>query len=839
MDRLGASSAQSLSQGSYLDVHRVLIEEALGDAVADVAIEQPLDPLAFIGRKLVGPKETSVIADLCERIEQKHHSELNEDPELWAAIMGGGAADAARRFLHNALKETMEHHDTDLACIQDAVAMALRCGNMANNWPQALQGLADLLSCSIEKLLCMTEVDLSCKDVCSVPLASSSPSRSASDSTSAPASPFRADSTSSPGATPPRRRKSSSMLLQAGMSCPLSVGGCALLCLSMPLAQMRLQGTHLSAAVATALVTALRQRARPILISLGFNSMPCELALELAGDLLELPEVRLHDYSGNQLHTADQVGALLQEQPAEWLSQPLFCELLRRCMGDTPGDALQADEQPLSLRGAPDKFTTNPKFFVFADPRFFRDGLPGLYKAKEIDPDTLHRSIRQEFEACENGRWLPELRYVVEEEAVEQYPSSKGKSPVGQPWLEAAYTRDYRRAGKRLEDFWREQPALSRRGKSGEGDSEHELTMAEVATLRLYSGPLYKPWNDWLRWGEEGDSTWATSLAVLYTAVLKLSHDTKSATVFRAVKESALELPESFLRAGQGVLSGGVEKGFMSSSKEVSTACSYSGRADEAASIFQMKFDLASRGADLHWVSQFPEEHELLYPPCTSLTVVGEQQVGACRRVLHVQATVSTLRPNVDWCTDVDTVPPEEGRARMPTSGEVGPFEVLQVVQSSLESVAFRVELREAMTGGVYRMSDDEMALEGKLSPLHVITLGEKDRHPAGVPQGAAYFAFAYPANSLSQASVANLKRTPNALPFAMGGGFVCALRGSSRPIACLPTPPNSTFLPPPIPYGPRSRSHSIGDDTTSRPPLISQSYSRALPALTLSRLPF
>ena len=64
-------------------------------------------------------------------------------------------------------------------------------------------------------------------------------------------------------------------------------------------------------------------------------------------------------------------------------------------------------------------------------------------------------------------------------------------------------------------------------------------------------------------------------------------------------------------------------------------AGSYSGA--EEGSIFEIKFDAASPGADLQFVSQYPQEKEFLYPPGTQLTCQGVSQEGR-KRVLRLAA---------------------------------------------------------------------------------------------------------------------------------------------------------------------------------------------------------
>ena len=57
--------------------------------------------------------------------------------------------------------------------------------------------------------------------------------------------------------------------------------------------------------------------------------------------------------------------------------------------------------------------------------------------------------------------------------------------------------------GMRLEDFWLRQPAKQEPAEEEEAESRdskrQELTKAEIATIRLYTGPSYVPLNAWLR----------------------------------------------------------------------------------------------------------------------------------------------------------------------------------------------------------------------------------------------------------------------------------------------------------------------------------------------------
>ena len=68
--------------------------------------------------------------------------------------------------------------------------------------------------------------------------------------------------------------------------------------------------------------------------------------------------------------------------------------------------------------------------------------------------------------------------------------------------------RDQGHAGMRLADFAAHEMALAA-----------ELTLAEVAALRLYSGPMFAPMNYALR--TENIKDWATTISCCYSAVLK------------------------------------------------------------------------------------------------------------------------------------------------------------------------------------------------------------------------------------------------------------------------------------------------------------------------------
>lgn len=304
---------------------------------------------------------------------------------------------------------------------------------------------------------------------------------------------------------------------------------------------------------------------------------------------------------------------------------------------------------------AEEKFSSDVQYFVFGNNDDFKDGLTKRIK-------VLSKSM--EFECCnnENGIWAAEFNYVVNQPAVENKAA-------------AHRIRDFGHAGMTLSDFVKHPNAV-----------EAQLTIAEVAALRMYTGPLYIPWNRALRRHKQDPTelySWATCLSVLYSAILKLSYLSKKSTVYRGVNESHIKLPASFLEpAGQGEFAGGVELAFMSTTTDPAVAIEYATKGAEAVgSVFEIQFDAASRGADVQWVSQYPYEAELLYPPCTYLTCESLRTVAVSSllpeganakvagaavdpeaqiRCISVRAAVSTARMDVGRITTCDAWPDTE-----------------------------------------------------------------------------------------------------------------------------------------------------------------------------------
>ena len=350
---------------------------------------------------------------------------------------------------------------------------------------------------------------------------------------------------------------------------------------------------------------------------------------------------------------------------ATWCKE-MFVEALKlpkSAVENTP--AAEAASTAIANKFLPDRPT-----FVFGDRTLYEDGILARV-------GNLSRSVQQEFEENERGKWLPELRYVTEEPAREAYPSTKGVAPSDA--LVPSYTRDLDRTGWVLSKFHEAQPSEG----NGPGQIPERLSLAETAVLRTYTGPWFKAINFYLRYlpevrccdtspyyehydprrcflakpGHEDVCnecgkpkskhssqtlhSWATSAAILVGGILKLRFASTRTTVYRGVKEQFIRLPESFVTPRESAFACGVEPAPMSTTEAKEVAQSYAG--DDFGSLFQIEFDAANLGAQLGFLSQYPKEEELVYPPGTMLTCMAVEPLEgqASKRLLRIRCSIN------------------------------------------------------------------------------------------------------------------------------------------------------------------------------------------------------
>lgn len=154
------------------------------------------------------------------------------------------------------------------------------------------------------------------------------------------------------------------------------------------------------------------------------------------------------------------------------------------------------------------------------------------------------------------------------------------------------------------------------------------LSRVHVAALRLYTTSLFKYINNPLReqaeyFDKNIPHPLPQTVAYINEAVKKLratsALDQSSTTrrdLWRGMKN--LSMDNAFLENR----SGGTELGAMSTTTEIGVAAKYS-QSDHALLLKLKVNNFMQVGASLSWLSAFPEEEEVLYPPLTYLQPTG------------------------------------------------------------------------------------------------------------------------------------------------------------------------------------------------------------------------
>ena len=152
-----------------------------------------------------------------------------------------------------------------------------------------------------------------------------------------------------------------------------------------------------------------------------------------------------------------------------------------------------------------------------------------------------------------------------------------------------------------------------------------KLSEAEIVAIRLYTTIAYifmnKPLRDNERYeqGKQCPLAVTTHFAVLGVKKLRALHvEAGQTTLWRGMRN--LEVAEDFMKQG------GTELAFMSTTLDLNVAVRYC--LSPQSLLFKIVVtNFMSMGADVHWLSAFPKESEVLYPPLTYLEPTGRIQV--------------------------------------------------------------------------------------------------------------------------------------------------------------------------------------------------------------------
>ena len=171
------------------------------------------------------------------------------------------------------------------------------------------------------------------------------------------------------------------------------------------------------------------------------------------------------------------------------------------------------------------------------------------------------------------------------------------------------------------------------------------LSLDEVLAIRLYSGPAYQPINTFLRafsflkehsfrkeMGSHAGLTFAATVRHIIHGIRKLSailtEEEASKPLWRGVRG---QLPDAFWVPDKAGAVVAVDMAFMSTSRNRQTPIDYmNANSENVLWSLQAKPESDAGyhcGADISRLSQFSEEAEVLYPPCTMLTVTDKAKM--------------------------------------------------------------------------------------------------------------------------------------------------------------------------------------------------------------------
>jgi hypothetical protein len=269
----------------------------------------------------------------------------------------------------------------------------------------------------------------------------------------------------------------------------------------------------------------------------------------------------------------------------------------------------EEEEQEVAVE---DKYTVNT--LMSGKPAEMALGLidfMGIDKAQEaqIVQDPL-KAIRDEFEQNGDKDDKDRVRYILDGVAEEKEErGNDGKQKI----------RDKGYTGKRLNDF-----------ADHENARAAQLGLEHIAALRIYTSKSFWRINSPLRNREKPHPFPATTL--LITRALSKLRAVHAGGV-TAAANSATEQPTEFWRGMKDLRVtpefmrfGGTELGCMSTTTDLETSVGY------ACSKCPLVFKIVStswtnRGCDIKWLSMYPDEAEVLYPPLTYLKPISKKKI--------------------------------------------------------------------------------------------------------------------------------------------------------------------------------------------------------------------
>ena len=299
--------------------------------------------------------------------------------------------------------------------------------------------------------------------------------------------------------------------------------------------------------------------------------------------------------------------------------------------------------------------TTNFRSGAEFDLKYEASLLPMLHGTAACMPQGLTRSMEEEFLINEGGKFYTVFKYVVYQVAEEREDSVSSQGLSEGPRLKKL--RDKGRAGWKLADF-----------ANLPGARQAGLTQAEVACVRLYTSFERVSWllNQALRsWSKDQIQPWATTICILISAIIKLSQlSSPDTVVYSGMPPCTFKALESF--SGNSGKETYVQYGFLPSTRDPKQNASYVGGKFTETVVWVIESTFSSRPADVSIISMYPEEEEMLFPPCTALQILAIERIDDLNKTLVlVRPHICTMRLYTDgllypWSSPNDALTPEE-----------------------------------------------------------------------------------------------------------------------------------------------------------------------------------
>jgi len=225
--------------------------------------------------------------------------------------------------------------------------------------------------------------------------------------------------------------------------------------------------------------------------------------------------------------------------------------------------------------------------------------------------------------------------------------------PIEKKLVENSQRRRHRRTPQALSDFRQPRREINRRLCAVGTDP---ITDLELVCSRLYTGPMFEKYSAVLRGVPRlvpfltrrfetlcKGNRYGTTIHSINAALIKLSRISRAEKVYRGV--GGMALPDRFLAPDEHGVRGGVEFGFLSATTDRAVAMQYAA-SSASGIVYEIQQAMGDRGADLSWLSMYPYEAEVCFPPVLGLEVMTNADGLPAKRV-EGSVVVIELRPSV------------------------------------------------------------------------------------------------------------------------------------------------------------------------------------------------